>query len=69
MRNEQTRTLYLPHGGTLEIPLPGSKARFSINPATALAESDGSSRLPSIMIGVVIGVAIGAAAAAWYFKK
>ena len=62
------RTLVLPHGGTVDIPLPGSKARFSMNPPSVLAESDGTSRLPTVLVGIAIGIAVGAAAV-WYFKK
>ena len=67
MNNERTRTLILPHGGTVQIPMPGSKARFAVNPPSVLADSDGSSRLPTILIGIAIGCAIGAAAV-WYWK-
>jgi hypothetical protein len=63
-----TRTLYLPNGGTMEIPLPGSNARFEVNPPTSLSFSDGSSRLPTIMVGVLLGAAAGAAITVWYLR-
>lgn len=63
----QVRTLRLPHGGTVQIPLPGSKARFAINPSSVLADG-GPSRLPSILLGVAVGFAVGAAVV-WYWKR
>ena len=67
MSDGQTRTLYLPHGGTVEIPLPGSKARFAIKPSSVLADSGGS-RLPTILLGLAVGFAMGAAVV-WYWKR
>jgi len=66
MNNERTRTLFLPHGGTVAIPMPGSKARFAVNPPSVLAESDGTSRLPTVLIGIAIGIAIGATAVLYW---
>ena len=64
-----TRTLYLPNGGTMEIPLPGSDARFAVNPPSALAFADGGSRLPTLMVGVLLGAVAGAAATVWYLNR
>lgn len=63
----QTRTLYLPHGGTVEIPLPGSKARFAIKPSSVLADG-GYSRWPTVMVGLAVGFAVGAVVV-WYWKR
>lgn len=63
-----TRTLYLPDGGTLEIPLPGSSARFEMNPGGALAFADGS-RLPALLIGALVGVGIGIGVTVWYLRS
>ena len=68
MKDERTRTLYLPHGGTVQIPMPGSRARFAVNPPSVLAESDGTSRIPTLIIGLAVGLAIGAVAV-WYWKR
>ena len=43
-----TRTLYLPDGGTVQIPLPGSDARFQMNAPSALAFAGGDSRVPTL---------------------
>lgn len=62
-----TRTLYLPDGGTLEIPLPGSSARFEMNPVS-LSLADGS-RLPALLIGALVGVGIGIGVTVWYLRS
>jgi hypothetical protein len=67
MRN--TRTIYLPNGGTMEIPLPGSNARFEVNPPSALAFSDGGSRVPTLMVGVILGAVAGTVITVWYLKR
>lgn len=57
------RTLVLPSGGTIEVPLPKSKRReITINPASrGLAEAaTGSSILP-VVFGIVAGAVIGGA--------
>lgn len=64
-----TRTLYLPDGGTVQIPLPGSDARFSMNAPSALAFSGGDSRLPTLMIGFLFGAVAGTVATVWYLHK
>lgn len=64
----QTTALTLPDGGILEVPLPGSKGRFSIKSPSLLSAAEGS-RLPLILVGVVIGVAVGATATAWYLSR
>ncbi len=62
-----TRTLVLPNGGTIEIPLPGSAARFAMKPGGVLAAADACPNLmPTIMIGVVLGIGLGVAATALY---
>lgn len=62
-----TRTLVLPSGGTISIPLPGSSGRFELKPPTVFADATGSPRI-SLFVGLVLGVAIGVAATAWYLK-
>lgn len=63
-----TRTLYLPDGGTMEIPLPGSNARFEMNPAGVLAFAGGS-RLPTLLLGALIGTGIGIGVTVWYLRS
>lgn len=63
------RTLYLPDGGTVQIPLPGSDARFQMNAPTALAFAGGDSRLPTLMVGVLLGAVAGTAITVWYLKR
>lgn len=57
--SNNVRRLTLPHGGTLDIPLPGSNGEMTMRPAGALAAADGGSLIPAILIGVVVGVGIG----------
>lgn len=66
MAASNTRTLWLPHGGSLEIPLPGSNARFEMNPPSALSFSDGNSRMPTVLVCLVVGAVAGAAVTVWY---
>jgi len=63
------RTLRLPDGGTMDIPLPGSKARFSMRPGSMLSSPDGSFPVVPVMLGVVLGVALGVGATAWYMRR
>jgi hypothetical protein len=65
---KNTRTLYLPNGGTMEIPLPGSTARFEMNPGGALAFADGS-RMPPLLLGALIGAGIGIGVTVWYLRS
>lgn len=67
--NANVTTLSLPDGGTVDIPLPGSTKNFAINPPSLLSSSDGSSRLPLILVGVIIGAAIGVGVTAWYMRS
>jgi hypothetical protein len=70
MASSNTRTLVLPNGGTMEIPLPGSDARFAMRPAGVLAAAEACPALaPTILIGIVLGVAVGVAATAFYLRK
>jgi hypothetical protein len=69
MAARNTRTLYLPNGGTLEIPLPGSNARFEVNPPSALSFADGGSRLPTLVVGVLLGAVAGTAITVWYLNS
>lgn len=62
------RTLVLPDGGTLTIPLPGSKARFIHKPGSLLADSE-SRPIPTLVIGIVLGAAVGAGVAVWYMGR
>lgn len=65
--SKNTRTLWLPNGGTVEIPLPGSSARFEMNPVSlSLA---GGSRLPTLLVGAVIGAGIGVGLTVWYLRS
>lgn len=67
MSAPNTRTLIMPNGGTMEIPLPGSDARFSVKPPSMLAAAEMCpSLVPTIAIGLVLGVAIGIAGTAIY---
>ncbi len=70
MSAPNTRTLVLPNGGTMSIPLPGSDARFAMRPAGALAAAESCpAMVPTILIGVVLGVAVGVAATAFYLHR
>lgn len=70
MASSNTRTLVLPNGGTMDIPLPGSVARFAMKPPSALAAAEACPHLaPTIMIGLVLGIAVGVAAAAYYLHN
>lgn len=70
MAAANTRTLVMPNGGTMEIPLPGSDARFAMRPAGVLAAAESCpAMVPTIMIGVVLGVAVGVAATAIYLHN
>lgn len=63
------RTLVLPNGGTIDIPLlPGGRRRFEIKRPSVL-HGPGGSRVPIIVASVVIGVVIGVGAAAWYYRS
>jgi hypothetical protein len=64
-----TRTLTLPDGGSITVPLPGANAQFVMRPASMLASADAASMAPLILIGVVIGVGIGVAATAYYLRR
>lgn len=64
------RTLVLPGGGTLDIPLPGSRGQFAIRQSTALASSETCPRLvTTVLITLVLGAVIGVGATAWYLKR
>lgn len=65
--SKNTRTLWLPNGGTVEIPLPGSSARFEMNPVS-LSLADGS-RLPTLLLGAAIGAGIGIGLTVWYLRS
>jgi hypothetical protein len=67
--NGNVRTLTLPAGGTITIPLPGSKTPFAIHQSSVLRDSDGSFNYPLLVAGVVLGVAVGVAATAWYMSR
>ena len=67
MAKPNTRTLILPNGGTMEIPLPGTKGRFEINPPTLLGGE--SSRLPTLLAGILIGGVVGVTAAVWLLRR
>lgn len=70
MAASNTRTLVLPNGGTMEIPLPGSDARFALRPAGVLASADSCpAMVPTLLIGLVLGTAIGIAAVAIYSRN
>ncbi len=64
------RTLLLPSGGTMDIPLPGSKARFAVRQKSLLADAETCPHLAStVMICLAVGAAIGVGAAAWYYSR
>lgn len=64
-----TRTLTFPNGGTMQIPLPGSKARFEMRPGSALSDAPACPARTSLVIGLVLGVAVGVGAAAWWMSR
>jgi hypothetical protein len=57
------RTLVLPSGGTVEIPMPKSKQKgIVINPPSqGLADFAGGSSIMPVVIGVVVGAVVGGA--------
>lgn len=62
------RTLILPSGGTMDIPLPGTNIqRFAIRPGNTLSDATHSPKL-SLVIGLVLGAAIGVGVTVWYLK-
>lgn len=63
------RKLFLPSGGSIEIPMPGSKGSLTIKQGSMLRDAALSSRAPVLLIGVVIGVAVGATAVAWHYRS
>jgi len=64
-----TRTLTFPNGGTMQIPLPGSKARFEMRPGSVLSNAPTCPARTSLIIGLVLGVAVGVGAAAWWMSR
>ncbi|MBV8722253.1 MAG: hypothetical protein JO277_08895 [Candidatus Eremiobacteraeota bacterium] len=62
------RTLVLPDGGTVDIPLPDSRSRFVVKSGGILSEAPGRT-FPTLLVGVVLGVAVGIGATAWYFRS
>lgn len=67
--NGHTRTLVLPSGGTLEIPMPTSKStKIVVKPPKGLGESIHESRAP-LFVGVLVGVAIGGGLVWWALRK
>lgn len=63
------RTLILPSGGTMDIPLPGTKARFAIRRQSVLSSPGTWSRVPTILVCLTVGAAIGVGATAWYYSR
>lgn len=69
MNRTNVRTFVLPHGGSIDIPLPGSKASFAVRQSPlALAETC-PSLLPTVMIPLVLGLVIGVGATAWWMSR
>jgi hypothetical protein len=64
-----TRKLVFPNGGTMDIPLPGSKARFAMRPGGMLADSESCPARLTLIVGIVLGVAVGVGATAWYLRS
>lgn len=64
-----TRTLTFPNGGTLQIPLPGSRARFEMKPGSVLSDAPACPARATLIVGFVLGVAIGVGAAAWWASR
>lgn len=63
------RSLVLPSGGSLEIPLPSSKqTRITVKPPKGLGESVHESKLP-LFIGVACGLAIGIGVTIWVLRR
>jgi hypothetical protein len=69
MSDGNTRTLSFPNGGTMEIPLPGSKARFAMKPGSILSDSPACPTRATLIAGVVLGVALGVGVTAWYVSR
>lgn len=64
-----TRRLSLPNGGTMDIPLPGSRARFAMRPGSVLSSSESCPTKIVLVTGIVLGVAVGVGVAAWYHTR
>jgi hypothetical protein len=65
------RTLVLPSGGTIEIPLPNSKSRkIAINPPSPMLRGpEGGSIILPVIIGIAIGAAVGGAVVYWALNR
>lgn len=64
-----TRTLMFPNGGTMAIPLPGSKARFMMKPGSVLSDSASCPARITLLAGIVLGLAVGVGVTAWYVSR
>lgn len=69
MNDGGTRTLVLPDGGTMEIPLPGSRARFVMKPGKMFGESPACPARLTLFVGITLGLLVGAGAAVWYLRS
>lgn len=69
MSDGNTRTLSFPNGGTMDIPLPGSKARFAMKPGSVLSDSDSCPAKVTLFAGIVLGLAVGVGVTAWYVSR
>lgn len=68
--DSDVRTLVLPGGGSIQIPMPGSKAAPSIRRASSFADADSCPHLgATVIVSVVVGVAIGATVTAWVLHR
>lgn len=63
------RTLTLPGGGTLDIPLPGADSRFAIRSGSSALAGTPPRLAATIAISVTVGVALGVVATVWYLRQ
>lgn len=64
-----TRSLVLPSGGTLEIPMPATKqTHITVKPPRGLGEAMHESKWP-LVLGVAVGIAIGVGATYWLLRR
>jgi hypothetical protein len=61
------RTLVLPHGGTIDIPLPGARGEFAIRQGSFSGTCP--NLLPTVLIPLVFGLAVGIGVTAWWMHR
>lgn len=64
------RTLRLPDGGTIDIPLPGAPGQLAVRAGSPLADAAACPHLvPTILIPLVLGALIGVGVTVWVLRR